>query len=133
MTLSNQNLNIENTQIERRNTISNNNENLNLNSNNENNNNNIVNNINYNTSINHAYSHNARENSVNEMSNLYFNIFSEVNNLNNYEVGNENELMSGTGRNFDNELDEVFQNLTYLINSERYFFSLFLFFLFNFI
>ncbi len=115
MTISNQNLNVENNQIERRNTNPNN-EILNINSasNNNNNNNNLVN---YNNASNPVNSNNARENSVNEMSNLYFNIFSEVNNLNNYEAGNENELVSG--RNFDNELDEVFQNLTYLINSER--------------
>lgn len=99
-------MNIENNQIERQNT----------NSNNENNINNNI--INYNAS-NPINSVNARENSVNEMSNLYFNIFSEMNNQNNFEAVNENEL--GSGRNFDNELDEVFQSLTYLINSERYF------------
>jgi hypothetical protein len=108
MTISNQNLNIENNPIERRNTNPNNNENLNTN----------IANYNPNNQINSV---NARENSVNEMSNLYFNIFSEVNNQNNFEVGNDNELVSG--RNFDNELDEVFQNLTYLINSERYSFN----------
>lgn len=95
-----------------------NNDNVNV-INNSNSNNILNNNANYNAS-NQVNSNNARENSVNEMSNLYFNIFSEVNNLNNYEVGNDNELVSG--RNFDNELDEVFQNLTYLINSERYYF-----------
>ena len=117
MTISNQNLNVENNQIERRNTNPNN-EILNINSaSNNNNNNNNNNTANYNNASNPVNSNNARENSVNEMSNLYFNIFSEVNNLNNYEAGNENELVSG--RNFDNELDEVFQNLTYLINSER--------------
>jgi len=108
MTISNQNLNIENNPIERRNTNPNNIENLNTN----------IANYNPNNQINSV---NARENSVNEMSNLYFNIFSEVNNQNNFEVGNDNELVSG--RNFDNELDEVFQNLTYLINSERYSFN----------
>ena len=94
MTLSNQNLN-ENNAIERRNNLPTN-ENLT--------NNNI---INYNNS-NQVNSVNARENS--EVSNLYFNIFSEVN-QNNLDMNNDNEL---AGRNFDNELDDVFQNLTYL-------------------
>jgi len=104
MTISNQNLNENNLNNERRNTNTNSNINENLILNNNINANNI---INYNNS-NQINSVNARENSLNEMSNLYFNIFSEMN--------NDNEL---AGRNFENDLDDIFQNLTYLINTER--------------
>jgi hypothetical protein len=56
-----------------------------------------------------------RENSIQEMSNLNLGVYSEF-------TGNNMENLSESGylnRNFDSHLDEIFDNLTYLITSEK--------------
>lgn len=102
-------------------------------------NHNSINNNNVNLSLNNPIiPTNARDNSLHDMSNLYFNVFSEHNNynsnnnnnnnlfmnnnyqnaLNNFEINTDPQLLSG--RNFDMDMDEIYQNMSFLINNERY-------------
>ena len=74
-------------------------------------NNEIINNTNSNSN---QIIVNNHESSLNEMTNLNFNFISDEN----LDGNNEYDLES---RNFDNDLVEIFQNLTYLINTERYY------------
>lgn len=55
-----------------------------------------------------------RENSLNEFSQFNLNVYSELTGAN-IEAHSE----SGYNRNFDTQLDEIFDNLTYLITSEK--------------
>ena len=56
-----------------------------------------------------------RENSINEFSNFNLNVYSEFTG-NNIEVNSDSGYMN---RNFDSHLDEIFDNLTYLITTEK--------------
>ena len=56
-----------------------------------------------------------RENSLNEYSQFNLNVYSEFTGNNIEENSNEVPI----NRNFDSQLDEIFDNLTYLITSER--------------
>ena len=80
---------------------------------------NLINNDNSNTNLNNIVlgTNNIipnRENSLNEYSNFNLNVYSEFTG-NNIE-DNSNEMMN---RNFDTQLDEIFDNLTYLITTEK--------------
>lgn len=61
-----------------------------------------------------------RENSLNEFSNFNLNVYSE------FTVNNADSDSGYMNRNFDTHLDEIFDNLTYLIQSEKYILFLFL-------
>lgn len=67
-----------------------------------------TNNLNSNAIIN-------REGSINEFSNFNLNVYSEFTG-NNFEANSESGYMN---RNFDSHLDEIFDNLTYLITNEK--------------
>ena len=56
-----------------------------------------------------------RENSINEFSQFNLNVYSELTgaNIDAHSESNYNN------RNFDSQLDEIFDNLTYLITSEK--------------
>ncbi len=70
-------------------------------------NNNTSNNINLNTNINN---NNRGESSMITLSNF---------NLNVYSMGQNLEDSNIVNRNFDSHLDEIFDNLTYLITNEK--------------
>ena len=59
--------------------------------------------------------HVNRDNSINEFSNFNLNVYSEFT-ANNLEVNSDSGYQE---RNFDTHLDEIFDNLTYLITSEK--------------
>jgi hypothetical protein len=81
---------------------------------------NLLNNDNSNTNLNNIVlsTNNLipnRENSLNEYSNFNLNVYSEFTG-NNIEDHSNEALIN---RNFDTQLDEIFDNLTYLITTER--------------
>jgi hypothetical protein len=81
---------------------------------------NLLNNDNSNTNLNNVVlsTNNLipnRENSLNEYSNFNLNVYSEFTG-NNIEDHSNEALIN---RNFDTQLDEIFDNLTYLITTER--------------